>query len=73
MGVQKGIERSAKILMPLLFLILIVLSVHSLLMPGGEAGLKFLFAPEYRAAYPSLMRWFNTCVNQVAVRCVDEV
>lgn len=26
--------------------------------------MKFLFAPEYRAAYPSLMRWFNTCVNQ---------
>jgi len=36
------IERSAKILMPLLFVILIILSVHSLLMPGGEAGLKFL-------------------------------
>ena len=35
--------------------------------------MKFLFAPEYRAAYPSLMRWFNTCVNQVAVRSVDEV
>ena len=26
--------------------------------------MKFLFAPEYRAAYPSLMRWFLTCVNQ---------
>ena len=30
--------------------------------------LKFLFAPEYRAPYPSLMRWFLTCVNQVARR-----
>ena len=36
-GVQKGIERSAKVLMPLLFVILIVLSIHSLLMPGGAS------------------------------------
>ena len=28
MGVQKGIERSAKVLMPLLFVILIALSIH---------------------------------------------
>ena len=52
LGVQKGIERSAKILMPLLLLILIVLSVHSLLMPGGEAGLKFLFAPDFSKVTP---------------------
>ena len=53
LGVQKGIERSAKILMPLLLLILIVLSIHSLLMPGGEAGLKFLFAPDFSKVTPS--------------------
>ena len=35
LGVQKGIERSAKVLMPLLFVILIALAIHSLLMPGG--------------------------------------
>ena len=28
-------------------------------------AMKFLFAPEYRAPYPSVMRWFETCVNQV--------
>ena len=53
LGVQKGIERSAKILMPLLFVILIILSVHSLLMPGGEAGLKFLFAPDFSKVTPT--------------------
>ena len=53
MGVQKGIERSAKILMPLLFLILSVSAVHSLPMPGGEAGLKFLFAPDFSMVAPT--------------------
>lgn len=46
-GVTKGIERFTKILMPLLFLILIVLSVNSLMMPGGLVGLKQLFAPDF--------------------------
>lgn len=53
LGVQKGIERSAKVLMPLLFLILIVLSIHSLLMPGGAEGLKFLFAPDFSKVTPT--------------------
>ncbi len=47
MGVQKGIERSAKVLMPLLFVILIALSIHSLLMPGGKPGLEFFFRPDF--------------------------
>lgn len=53
LGVQKGIERSAKILMPLLFIILIALSIHSLLMPGGNAGLEFLFSPDFSKVTPS--------------------
>lgn len=48
MGVQKGIERSAKVLMPLLFVILIALSIHSLLMPGGEEGFGSCSGPTSR-------------------------
>jgi len=47
MGVQKGIERSAKVLMPLLFIILIALAIHSLLMPDGAEGLKFFLLPDF--------------------------
>ncbi len=46
-GVKKGIERSSKLLMPILFLILIVMSVKSLLMPGAWAGVEFLFKPDF--------------------------
>ena len=52
-GVQKGIERSAKILMPLLFLILVVLAVHSLLMPGGGEGLRFFLMPDFSKITPA--------------------
>lgn len=53
LGVQKGIERSAKVLMPLLFVILIALSVHSLLMPNGGDGLRFFFQPDFSKVTPS--------------------
>ncbi len=47
LGVQKGIERSAQILMPILFVILIILAIHSILLPNGAEGLKFLFKPDF--------------------------
>ncbi len=53
-GVTKGIERFTKVLMPLLFLILILLAVNSLMMPGGTAGLKQLFAPDFSKLSPDL-------------------
>lgn len=54
-GVQKGIERSAKVLMPLLFLMLAALSVHSLFMPGSGEGLRFLFSPDFSKITPRVV------------------
>lgn len=46
-GVQKGIERAAKWMMPMLFLLLVVLCVYSVMLPGASAGLEFLFKPDF--------------------------
>ncbi|WP_423840377.1 sodium-dependent transporter [Vibrio mytili] len=46
-GISGGIEKAGKILMPLLFLILIVVSVKGLMLPGAMAGLEFLFTPDF--------------------------
>ncbi len=46
-GVKKGIEKYSKILMPLLFLLIIVISIRSLTLPGSGAGLDFLFRPDF--------------------------
>ena len=53
LGVQKGIERSAKLLMPLLFVILITLAIHALTMPGSGEGLRFFFQPDFSKVTPS--------------------
>lgn len=47
LGVKGGIERASKVMMPLLFLFLIVLALHSILMPGGEAGVRFFLTPDF--------------------------
>lgn len=47
LGVQKGIEKCSKILMPLLFLLMIVLCVRSVTLEGAKAGLEFLFKPDF--------------------------
>lgn len=47
LGVQKGIERGSKIMMPLLFILLLVLCVCSLSLPGSMKGLEFLFKPDF--------------------------
>ncbi len=46
-GVQKGIERVAKILLPLLLLILLVLLVYSSTTSGFGEALRFLFVPDF--------------------------
>ena len=45
-GVDKGIERASKVMMPLLFLILVVMCVRSVTLPDAEAGLVYLFKPD---------------------------
>ncbi|TYQ16461.1 UNVERIFIED_CONTAM: NSS family neurotransmitter:Na+ symporter [Acetivibrio alkalicellulosi] len=46
-GVQKGIEKSNKVLMPLLALFLLVLAIYSLTLGGATEGLRFMFSPTW--------------------------
>ena len=53
-GVKRGIEQSAKILMPTLFLILVVLAIRSITLPGSIEGLAFLFKPNLDTVKPTI-------------------
>ncbi len=46
-GVKNGIEKFAKILMPVFFLILLILVTRSVSLEGGREGLIFLFKPDF--------------------------
>ncbi len=47
LGVQKGIERFNKVLMPLLFVMLIFVMIVSLTMDGAVEGVKFFIVPDF--------------------------
>ena len=46
-GVERGIERSSKILMPLLFILLLVLACCSISLPNAGEGVRFLLQPDF--------------------------
>jgi len=46
-GVKDGIEKSSKILMPVLFILIVVLAGCSLSLPNAERGLEFLLKPNF--------------------------
>jgi len=46
-GVQGGIEKWAKILMPLLLILLVVLIIYANLLPGSGKGLAFYLNPDF--------------------------
>ncbi len=46
-GVQKGIERYSKVLMPILLIIIIILDIRAVTLKGAGEGLRFLFHPDF--------------------------
>lgn len=46
-GVKDGIEKSAKIMMPVLFILIVVLTACSVSLPNAQAGLEFLLKPDF--------------------------
>ncbi len=46
-GVSNGIEKAAKILMPVLFVLLVLLTIRSVTLPGAGEGLSFYLKPDF--------------------------
>lgn len=54
-GVQQGIERINRWLMPMLVIIIVALAAYALSLPNAWAGVRFLFAPDWSVlAHPSV-------------------
>lgn len=48
-GVERGIERASRVLMPLLGVLILLLAGYALSLPGAAKGLAFLFVPDWSA------------------------
>ena len=47
LGVQKGIEKTSKLMMPMLFILIILIGIRSVTLPGAKAGIDYLFRPDF--------------------------
>lgn len=47
LGIQKGIDKTTSVLMPMLFVMLVILAIRSLMLPNAAEGLKFMFKPDF--------------------------
>ncbi|GAA0722401.1 sodium-dependent transporter [Clostridium malenominatum] len=54
-GVEKGIERVTKTLIPLLFVLIVVCGIRALTLPGAMEGLKFLFRVDFSKIKPGII------------------
>lgn len=54
-GVQKGIERASKIMMPMLFILLLMLVVYALTFEGFDDAVRFLFAFKFQDITPTII------------------
>lgn len=54
-GVQAGIEKTSKVLIPGLFIIMIFLAIFASFMPGAGEGYRFLFAMDFSAITPDVV------------------
>ena len=46
-GIQKGIERASKIMMPMLFIIFLIIITRSLTLPNSMAGVTYFLKPDF--------------------------
>lgn len=46
-GVQKGIERASKIMMPMLFIIFLIIIARSLTLPNSMSGITYFLKPDF--------------------------
>ena len=50
-GVEKGIERASKVMMPVLFIILVIMAVRVAFMPGAAEGYRFFLSCDFEKAF----------------------
>lgn len=50
-GVEKGIEKASKIMMPMLFVILVIMAVRVAFMPGAAEGYRFFLSCDFAEAF----------------------
>ena len=55
----RGIERVAKVLIPTLLVLVVILAIRAVTLPGAAAGLEFLFSPNWGELFSNPRIWLE--------------
>lgn len=67
-GIQNGIEKATKILMPALLIMIIFVCVRSLSLEGSKKGLEFLFKPDFsKVTYQTILLAFGQAAFSLSI------
>lgn len=55
MGIQKGVEKYSKIMMPILLVLFMILIIYSVTLPGFKESVIFLFKPNFNQITPKVI------------------
>lgn len=64
-GLQKGLERITKVMMLVLLVLILVLAIHSFVLPGAKEGIEFYLMPDFaRAKETGIGNVITAAMNQ---------
>ena len=46
-GIKKGIEKFTKVTMPILFVLIVIITIYSITLPGSRGGVDYLLKPDF--------------------------
>lgn len=54
-GIGGGIEKSSKIMMPALFVMIVLIAIRAMTLPGAGEGIKYLLVPDFSKITPEVI------------------
>lgn len=66
LGVEKGIEKISKLLMPILILLTVVIAIYTMTVPGAMAGVKYYLMPNFEGfTFGKMMKTIVAAMGQM--------
>ncbi len=72
-GVEKGIEKVSKIMMPVLIVLSIGIAIYALTMPGAIAGLKYYVLPDFSRLNASTFGEYAAILGETALAAMGQM
>jgi NSS family neurotransmitter:Na+ symporter len=69
-GIEKGIEKYTKMMMPMLFVMIIIIAIRSVTLEGSKEGINYLFKPDFsKVTFETLLSALGQAFFSLSIGC----